>query len=227
MPLAIQQSDILALLMIAHLLASLVAAELRNLRSAVWALIIQSFLLTCIIASFAFVWNNYTLLIWAAITLATKVVLIPSILLYHLRVTSLVTELRPLIGLRASIIFGSILVIVFYWLLRTYIYFVAPTQAALVEPARSNLAIAFCVFSLGVYVLITRRDVVKVVIGLQLLENGAHLALITLAPTLPPTTKLGIWTNVVVAAYMLIKLAEGIYKTLGVVDTLTLSELKR
>lgn len=227
MPLAIQQTDILALLMIAHLLVSLIAVELRNLRSAVWALIFQSFLLTCIIASFAFVWNNYTLLVWALITFATKVILIPSILLYHLRVTSLVMELTPLIEVKASILFGSILVIVSYWLLRTYIYFVAPTQAAMVEPTRSNLAIAFCVFTLGVYVLITKRDVVKVVIGLQLLENGAHLALITLAPTLPPITKLGIWTNVVVAAYMLIKLAEGIYRTLGVVDTLTLSELKR
>lgn len=227
MPLAIQQTDILALLMITHLLASLIAAELRNLRAATWALIVQSFLLTCIITSFAFVWNNYTLLIWAFITLLTKVVIIPSLLLYHLRVTSLTTELRPLIGLRASLLFGTVLVVAFYWLFRTYIYFIAPTQPAMVEPARSNLAVAFCIFSLGIYVLITRRDVVKVVIGLQLLENGAHLALITLAPTLPATTKLGIWTNVVVAAYILIKLAEGIYKTLGVVDTLSLSELKR
>ncbi|MCS7254084.1 MAG: NADH-quinone oxidoreductase subunit K [Armatimonadota bacterium] len=227
MPIAIQQTDILALLMITHLIASLVAAELRNLRAAIWALVVQSFLLACIIASFAFVWNNYTLLIWAFITIATKVVIIPALLFYMLHITSLTVELRPLIGLRASLLFGTVLIVVFYWILRTYIYFVAPTQAAMVEPARSSLTVAFCIFSLGVYVLITRRDVIKVVIGLHLLENGAHLALITLAPALPTTTKLGIWTNVVVAAYMIVKLTEGIYKTLGVTDTLALSELKR
>jgi hydrogenase-4 component E len=136
-------------------------------------------------------------------------------------------EIRPLIGLRVSVLMSVFLVVALYWLFRTYIYFIAPTIAAMMEPARSNLAMAFCIFSLGMYVLITRRDVVKVVVGFILLENGAHLALITLAPTLPATTKLGIWTNVIIAAWLLIKLAEGIYKALGVVDTLTLSELKR
>ncbi|MFA4015779.1 MAG: hypothetical protein RUDDFDWM_000872 [Candidatus Fervidibacterota bacterium] len=224
---AVQGIDVLALLMIAHLLASLVASELRNLRLSAWALVVQAFFLACIIASYGVVWNNPSLFIWAFVTVLTKVIIIPSLLLHHIRVTGLTMEIRPLIGLRMSVLMSVFLVVALYWLFRTYIYFIAPTIAAMMEPARSNLAMAFCIFSLGMYVLITRRDVVKVVVGFVLLENGAHLALITLAPTLPATTKLGIWTNVIIAAWLLIKLAEGIYKALGVVDTLSLSELKR
>jgi len=71
-----------------------------------------------------------------------------------------------------------------------------------------------------------RRDAVKAVIGLVLLENGVHLALVTLAPTLPETTLIGIVTNVIITVWLLLYLAGRIFRVLGTTDTAVLSELK-
>ena len=102
---------------------------------------------------------------------------------------------------------------------------VGPAAAA--EPTRSSLAMAFTVFLLGAYVCIVRRDLVKVIIGVLLLENGAHLALISLVPARPETAAIGILTNVVLAAWLLLYFGQVIYRVLGTTDTLKLSELKR
>ena len=94
------------------------------------------------------------------------------------------------------------------------------------EPARSNLAVAFTVFALGLYILVTRRDAVKNVIGLCLLENGAHLSLVVLAPTLPGTLFIGLVTNVALFVWVLIYVTSGIYQVIGSSDTFKLSELR-
>jgi hydrogenase-4 membrane subunit HyfE len=79
---------------------------------------------------------------------------------------------------------------------------------------------------LGLYVLVIHRDAVKIIIGLHLIENGVHLALVTLVPQLPWTSVLGIVSNVVFAAVMLLWLTENIYKKFGSADTMELSTLK-
>jgi hydrogenase-4 component E len=134
---------------------------------------------------------------------------------------------ETLVGFAASLIFLLIFLTASYRFVHTYVEFIAPTTEALVEPARSNLAIAFAIFALGLYVVTARRDAVKIIIGLILLENGVHLSLVTLAPTMPETTVFGITTNIIVAAYLLLYLTEQIYQQFGTVDTVQLSTLKR
>ena len=105
--------------------------------------------------------------------------------------------------------------------------FIAPSIQASIEPARSNLALSLTICALGLWVLLVRRDAAKAVIGLVLMENGVHLSLVTLAPTLPETTIIGIITNVIITVWFLLYLAGRIYQTLGTTDTAKLSELKR
>jgi len=94
------------------------------------------------------------------------------------------------------------------------------------EPFRSSLAVAFTVFALGLYILVTRRDAIKNVIGICLLENGAHLSLVVLAPTLPETVLLGITSSIVLSAWMLIYVTGGVYEILGAPDTFRLTRLR-
>jgi hydrogenase-4 component E len=119
-----------------------------------------------------------------------------------------------------------ILVVIFYSFFHTNVEFLAPTMQAAVEPARSNLALALTICVLGLWVLLVRRDAAKAVIGLVLLENGVHLSLVTLAPTLSETTIIGIVTNVIITVWLLLYLAGRIFRALGTTDTAMLSELK-
>ena len=218
--------DVIITLVVAHLLASIAAAEIRNLKLSTVALCAQSIFLSATFAAFAVLSQNPSLYWWALTTLLTKAILIPWLLFYYMRRLPKL-EVKPVIGFAASLIFLLIFLTAFYEFVHTHIEFIAPTREALVEPARANLAIAFTIFVLGVYVVMARRDAFKIVIGLILLKNGVHLSLVTLAPTLPETTIFGITTDVIVAAFLLLYLTERIYQQFGTVDTVQLSTLRR
>jgi len=218
--------DIITTLMVCHFIASVCAAEIRNLKTATIFLLVQSLLLALIIVAFAEKSQNYTLYWWVAMTVVSKVIIIPALLWWHIKRTSFL-EVKPLVSFVVSFIILAVFLIAFYQMIHTYVNFLAPTAEASIEPSRSALALAFTIFVLGLYVLVIHRDAVKIIIGLHLLENGVHLALVTLVPQLPVTTILGIVSNVVVAAIFLLLLTHSIYKAYGSSDTLSLSTLKR
>jgi hydrogenase-4 component E len=209
-------------LMYLHLLASVLAAEWRNLRSATWALVVQSVTLALIFSVLGWQWNQPAMFLWAVWAVATKAVLVPYLLLRALRLFP-GTEVEPLLGFRAPWALTVLLVLAISRLLFLLVGWLGPSVAAV----QSGLALALTVFVLGLYVCTIRRDVIKIIIGVLLLENGAHLALAVLAPTRWETAYLGIFTNVVVAAWLLIYIARVVYEAIGTTDTLVLSQLRR
>jgi len=220
------EGNLIVILMIAHLMASILVVEIRNLKSAAIALGIQAFLLASIFASFASLSNNPSLYWWSLTVLITKVIIIPCLLLIYIRKLPK-AEVAPVISIGFSIFIACIISVIFYRFVHTYIEFVAPTPEAIVEPGRSCLALSFTIFALGFYALVTRKDAIKVVIGLCLLENGVHLSFVTLAPRLPETTLIGISVNVAIAAWLLLYLAGRIFEIIKSTDTSILSELRR
>lgn len=218
--------NLIVTLYLLHFVFSLFTAELRNLRLSIAALIIQSLTLAGILATYASISGNPTLYLWSLTALITKVILIPYLLWLYVRQLP-TAETRPWLNTGLSVAVMLILAVVFYSFLHTNVEFIAPTLQASMEPARSNLALSLTICTLGLWVLVVRKDAVKAVIGLVLLENGVHLSLVTLAPTLPETTILGIVSNVIITVWLLVYLAGRIYQTFGTTDTSTLSELKR
>ena len=208
------------------LIASIGAVEIRNLRTTSFAYLVHSIFLCAIIIAYAYLMSNPTLYLWAGTCFLTKIVIIPFMLLRFVgKVPKF--EFKPVIGFGPSLVIVSVLVVIFFKLFHNYADFLAPTEAAKEEPFRSLLALAFTILCLGLWALLTRRDVVKTVIGLALMENGVHLVLLALAPQLPETTMIGILTNVVAAIFILLYLSAGIYQMFGTTDTMKLSELKR
>jgi hydrogenase-4 component E len=74
--------------------------------------------------------------------------------------------------------------------------------------------------------VLTRRDAVKTVIGLCLLENGVHLSLVSLVPDLPETALFGVATEMVITVFLLLYVIAGVYQQFGTTDTLQLRELR-
>ena len=209
----------LSLLMI---LTSFAAVEARNLRHATVAYSCQALLICGLLAAYSV--QNEVLLYWAATALVTKAILIPWALW---RSTSGAEhETEPLIGFGWSAVLLIAVLAAIYKLTHIHAGLFVEGNTELAVIAETNLAVAFTVFTLGLYAILTRRDAIKTVIGLCLLENGVHLSLVSLAPGIKETALVGIATEVVITVFMLLYIIGGIRQKFGTTDTFKLSELQ-
>jgi hydrogenase-4 component E len=205
------------------ILTSFIAVESRDLTRAVRAYMAQALVMVVIIAAFAT--RHPALWVWAVTAALTKLGLIAWLLSRAVREGDR-RECPPLVGPIVSGVLVAALAVTTYQLVHHYVSFLATTPLAEHEPYRTNVAVSLTLLFVGMYAVITRRDAIKVVIGVCLMENGAHLSLVSLATTMRETVLIGIVTDVVVAVYLLLYLIHGIQERLGTRDTTQLSALR-
>jgi hydrogenase-4 component E len=211
--------ETLSLIMI---ITSVAAVESYNLKRSATAYCLQALLVCGLILAFAR--GNPALYMWAAVALVTKAVITPWLLLHYISRTG-EQEVRPIIGFGPSVLLASALLVASYTLTHRYVDFLAPTPEAAQGVFRTNLAVSMTVFALGLYAILSRRDAIKTVIGLCLLENAIHLSLVSLVPHMRETALVGIATEVVITVAMLLYVIAGIREQVGTTDTFELSEL--
>ena len=205
------------------IMTSFGAVEIRNLRLAVRAYMAQALVMVAVIAGLATC--HPALWVWAATALITKFGLISWLLLRAAREGD-PQECPPLVGFLPSGVIIATLAVTSYRLVHHYATFLATTSLAQQEPYRTNVAVAITLLFIGVYTVVTRRDALKVVIGVCLMENGAHLSLVSLAVGMRETVLIGIVTDVVVAVFLLLHLVRGIERRFGSRDTAQLRALR-
>jgi hydrogenase-4 component E len=203
-------------------ITSVAAVELRKLTIATYAYALQALLIVTLLVSYAAM--NPALYWWAGTAFLTKVIFVPWALFWGIPKDD-DREPPPIIGFAPSVIIATLLILGFFRLTHLHAGWLAPL--AKIPVLQTNLAVAATVFALGIFCVITRRDAIKTVIGLCLLENGVHLSLVSLAPELPETALFGIATEVVVTAWLLIYVITGVRQSFGTTDTFKLNELKR
>jgi len=204
-------------------ITSVAAVELRRLKFSTVAYLCQALLIVSLLLSFAPI--NKALYWWAATAFITKAVLTPWFLFRAIRGVD-DHETKPVIGFGPSVVLVALLMIGFFRLTHGTSALLAPTGIGQLEVFRTNLAVASTVFALGLYAVLTRRDAVKTVIGLCLLENGVHLSLVSLAPGLPETALFGVASEVVVTVFLLLYVIGGVRQVFGSTDTFRLRELR-
>ncbi len=212
----------LCLLLIA---TSLLASEYRSLTGAVKVYLGQALLLTLILAAYAFYLPNHALLLWSLTVLISKAVVIPYLLWRYLKKVDS-NELGTILPAPLSVAVGVVIAIGFFGV--TYLYYPLLTlgEELSKQPFQINLSAAAAIMAVGLYALLNRRHAVKAVIGLCLLENGVHMSLVSLAPSIPETAMIGIVTDVVISVWMLLYVAGRIYGLAGSSDTCKLSKLR-
>ncbi len=216
---------VIIVLSLALVLTSLLTIESRKLATASRAYLAQALLLVVILAVYAVFLPNHELFLWCGTILISKGIIIPWLLRRYGRQVG-DEEAKPLIGLWPSVMIALVLIVVFFWLTHSHYSFIVPSDAVAGEPYRTNLAVAATVLCLGLYALLTRRDAVKAVIAMCLMENGVHLALMSLAPSIPETAMIGVATDVVISIWMLLFIITGIYKKTSSTDAWELSKLR-
>jgi hydrogenase-4 component E len=212
----------ISLLMI---VTSLLAVEWRRLPEAVYTYQVQSVLIALVFALYAHLLHNPALYYWSGTALVSKGIVVPWLLRrYVLRVHS--KETPPMLGILTSQVLGfAAALLAFGWAFKHHADLVLLPELA-GEPYRMNSAVAAAVLMIGFYALLTRRDAFKIVIGLCLLENGVHMGLISLAPSIPETALIGVVTDVVVSVGMLLYIVTGIYRSAGSLDTSHIAQLR-
>jgi len=212
----------ISLLMI---VTSLLAVEWRMLPEAIHTYQVQSVLIALIFALYAYSLHNPALYYWSGTALVSKGILVPWLLRrYVIRIHS--KETPPLLnGLPSQVLGIAAALLAFGWAFKHHADLVLlPSLAG--EPFRMNSAVAAAVLMIGFYALLTRRDAFKIVIGLCLLENGVHMGLISLAPSIPETALIGVVTDVVVSVLMLLYIVNGVYRSAGSLDTSHIARLR-
>jgi len=207
------------------IVTSLVAVEWRMLPEAVHTYQVQSVLIALIFALYAHSLHNPALYFWSGTALVSKGLIVPWLLRHYvLKIHN--KETPPLLSILPSQALGILAALLaFVWVFKHHDGLVIlPSLAG--EPFRMNLAVAAAILTIGFYALLTRRDAFKIVIGLCLLENGVHLSLISLAPSIPETALIGVVTDVVVSVAMLLYIVTGVYRSAGSLDTSHIAQLR-
>ncbi|MGA8943959.1 MAG: NADH-quinone oxidoreductase subunit K [Thermoactinomyces sp.] len=214
--------SVLCLLLI---LTSLLASEYHSLTGAVKVYLGQALLLVLILATYAFYLPNHALLLWSLTVLISKVVIIPCLLWRYLKKVDS-NELGTILPAPLSIVIGIVVTAGSFGV--TYLYYPLLTLGGELskQPFHINMSAAVAIMAVGLYALLNRRHAVKAVIGLCLLENGVHMSLVSLAPSIPETAMIGIVTDVVISVWMLLYIAGQIYSLAGLSDTCKLSKLR-
>jgi hydrogenase-4 component E len=183
--------------------------------------IAQSTLLAA--SCFLLAWDQHIRDLWwlGAITLGAKVIVIPRILKRALAPELYIRrELSQTINIPSSLLLALLLAIGSELL-------VGPLASATGNQViEVNLPIGLASLLIAAYSLAARREAIPQLLGILAMENGAFLAGIAIAPTLPLIAELAIAIDVVLIAVIVGLLTRTIENTMGTTEAAALSELK-
>ncbi len=218
--------ELVANLALAMMVTALAATELRVLRQAAYAYLAMALLLVVILLVVAAMTRSEWLVVWAVVALVTKAGLISWLLFRYIKATDSRREAEPYVDFAPSVLLVLVIGIGVYRLTHAQAGLFAPGGAMIAEPYRTVLAVAAALFVLGLYTIVSKRDGIKTVIGLCLLENGVHLSLVSLAPAMPEMPIIGIVTAVFITVWMLLHVLMGVKREFGSIDTAQLRTLR-
>ncbi len=202
------------------LLSCFAMVATRQILACLKIFLIQAGLLAASACFLGYLYGTWHLFAIAAITVAAKMALIPLLLrksvsedVYARREVSQVfnipTSLLIALGLAMCAFFLS-----------------GPLLPAISGPSWINLPIGFSGLFIGAFVITARREAVPEVIGILAMENGAFLAGIAIAPTLPLIAEVAAAFDALVVALVFGLLTRRIYKHVGTTIVGNLSILR-
>jgi hydrogenase-4 component E len=201
------------------IITSLLVIETKKARWSAIFYSLQSLVLVLIFLSLAVLMQANQLYLWAASAFVTKAVLVPLILYRALsRVEEADMPKNAMSPVVAILIAAASVAVSFF--------VVDQIQIAAVAPFKPALAISIAHFFFGVLCILTQRNIYKQILGVCLMENGAHLTLALLAYNAPELVEVGIATDALFAVLIMVTLGSQIYRTLHTLDSSDLTMLK-
>jgi hydrogenase-4 component E len=203
------------------LLTALGVVATRQVLASLQLFIVQSLLLTLSAVLLGIATASIHLFAVAAITIATKTLLIPWLLRHTVSDEVYRTrEIERVLNIPSSLLVAAVLIVL--------AYAVANPLAGVVEVpfGRINLPLGIAAMFLGAFTIAVRREAVPQLLGLLAVENGVFFAGIAIVPNLPVIAELAAAVDVPVITLVVGLLTRQIYKRLGTTAVGQLSALR-
>lgn len=191
----IQAFSVIDFISVGILLTAVVMNAMKRLESCVKAYMLNSWLLSLLIAIVALLVGEAHLYIASAITLLSKGVLIPLFLRRIVSQIKVTHDVEPYISNTLSLTISGVLVAVVYASMKEGIF--------VTGFSKNVLQISIAVILIGLFIMITRRKAITQVIGLLFMENGLFLAGFSLTFGMPTIIELGVLFDMLMGVIIL------------------------
>jgi hydrogenase-4 component E len=192
------------------LLAALGIVATRQVLASLQLFILQSLLLTLSAVLLGIAEGSIHLFAVAAITIATKTLLIPWLLRHTVSAEVYRTrEIERVLNIPSSLLIAAVLIVLAYVVAN-------PLLGAIAVPfVQVNLPLGIAAMFLGAFTIAVRREAVPQLLGLLAVENGAFFAGVAIVPNLPVIAELAAAVDVPVVALVVGMLTRRIHARLG------------
>ncbi len=191
----IQVFSIIDFISVGILLTAVAMNGVRRLESCVRIYLVNSWLLSLLIAIVAFTVGEPHLYVASLTTFLSKGVVIPLFLRKIVRRMKVTHDVEPYISNPLSLTVSGVLVAVVYTSLRQGIF--------VTGFSRNVLQISIAVILIGLFIMISRRKAITQVMGLLFMENGLFLAGFALTYGMPVIIELGILFDMLMGVIIL------------------------
>jgi len=177
------------------LLASFSLLAQTRLTAAIHTFAWHGFMVAIVTALMASATNSYHLYFSALLTLLLKSFLIPWMLHKMVKRLNMEREVETIVHPAIVLLTGAVLVVFSYWV-------VQPIEKLEYANTRNIIAISLSVISLGLWMMVSRHQVVAQVLGFMSMENGLFLAAVASTKGMPLVIELGVAFDILVAAVL-------------------------
>ncbi len=198
---------------IAILFFAFLSGESKNLKFSTFSLIPHSLLIATSVFLLGYYQKIPSLYLIAGVDFLVRAILMPVLLIIILK-QRLERETKPLITHALSIALSVVLLSVIFNLVETL-------KIQKLPDVLSSFSCGFTLAIYGLFLLISKRDMVKMIIAFFIIENGIHFLIIALIPHLPKGIELALTFNFVVALFLFI------YVTLRLNEILVFEEIRK
>jgi len=203
------------------LLTALGVVATRQVLASLQLFILQSLLLSFSAVLLGIAQNSIHLFAVAAITIATKTLLIPWLLRRTVREEVYGTrEVERVLNIPSSLLIAAILIVLAYVVANPLLGIVAMPFVQI------NLPLGIAAMFLGGFTIAVRREAVPQLLGLLAVENGVFFAGVAIVPNLPVIAELAAAVDVPVITLVVGLLTRRIHARLGTTAVGQLASLR-
>jgi len=203
------------------LLTALGVVATRQVLASLQLFILQSLLLALSAVLLGIAQGSIHLFAVAAITLATKTLLIPWLLRHTVSAEVYRTrEIERVLNIPSSLLISAVLIVLAYVVANPLLGTVA------VPFVQVNLPLGIAAMFLGAFTIAVRRGAVPQLLGLLAVENGVFFAGVAIVPNLPVIAELAAAVDVPVITLVIGMLTRQIHARLGTTSVGSLASLR-
>ncbi len=203
------------------LLTALGVVATRQVLASLQLFILQSVLLAFSAVLLGIAQGSIHLFAVAAITLATKTLLIPWLLRHTVSAEVYRTrEIERVLNIQSSLLIAAVLIVLAYVVAN-------PLLGTVAMPfVKVNLPLGIAAMFLGAFTIAVRREAVPQLLGLLAVENGVFFAGVAIVPNLPVIAELAAAVDVPVITLVIGMLTRRIHARLGTTAVGQLASLR-